>query len=82
MIPIKSIFTKLKHAIDWPRKRQIQLIRSTMIQDRQWLASNPIASMIIDRYLPMLEYSWEKASLETISTFRDRLEELEEANHG
>jgi len=65
---------KLTHAIKWPMKAQLMSLRTTMIQDRQWLASNQAAAMIIDRYLPMLSDDWEKAQVETISTFRDRLE--------
>ena len=64
---------------EWRRKRkwntELQLYRlRVMIQaDNRWMAHDPIASEITERYLRMLADNWESQPQEDISQFRDRI---------
>ena len=57
----------------WPATEQIRWMRTHLIRDSQWLASDPKAAAICKRYLEMLSDDWQKVSVEGVSDFRDRI---------
>lgn len=77
-IPFISVFFKaVKETFnEWRRKRrwnadlQIYYLRIQVQEDARWLAHDPIASALCDRYLSMLADDWEKRSRLSISDFR------------
>jgi hypothetical protein len=64
---------------NWRRKRrwnaslQMYHLRITVQQDARWLAHDPVASALCERYAAMLADDWESRSSEDISRFRSRL---------
>lgn len=60
----------------WSANRQIEWMRVHLIDDSQWLAHDPKASAICQRYLAMLSDDWQKVQVEPVSKFRDRIDDF------
>ena len=70
-----KLIARIKHAILWSKRKQLCNVRFTLIQDRQWLSANPVAVKLLERYIPLLDHDWEKASILSIDIFRDQLKQ-------
>lgn len=64
---------------EWRRKRewnaelQLYHLRVMVSSDNRWLAHNPIARELTERYLRMLADNWESQPQEDVSQFRERI---------
>lgn len=74
------MFEKIKtRYIEWRRKRkwnaemQIAYLRRIVMEDNRWMANNPIASELTERYLKLLADDWERHGAEDVSNFRERI---------
>ena len=54
-------------------KMMIENLRLQLMQDNQWLNSDPVARELTERYLAMLADDWEDNAVEPINQFRSRL---------
>lgn len=66
-------FRRWRERRRWPAAEQVRWVRMQLINDSRWLASDPKASAICERYLEMLSEDWQKVSVEDISSFRRRI---------
>ena len=51
----------------------MELLKQTIIDDNRWLAHDPTASELTERYLKILDEHWESIPIEDTSMFRDRI---------
>lgn len=54
-------------------KRHMEFIRTTVMQDWRWLAGDPVARAITDRYEKVTSRDWYKLEHEPIDQFRRRI---------
>jgi hypothetical protein len=52
------------------QKRQLEFLRTMIIEDHQWLAANPIANALTTRYMNALSEDWYKKSYPRRFEFR------------
>ncbi len=52
---------------------QVEHLSTIMQSDRQWLASNPIAREMCQRYMPLLGSGWGSVAVEPVDYLRERL---------
>ncbi len=57
---------------------QIEYLAALMAEDSRWLASNPTAEALHDRYLRLVSYNWRKVNVESIGALRARLDRQRE----
>jgi hypothetical protein len=57
----------------WSDSRQLYWIKSTIQDDLRWLAHDPIARTLCERYLSMLVEEWEHVSVPHVSQLRQEL---------
>lgn len=57
----------------WTPEDQLDYLRVKVTQDARWLAHDPVASALCERYLVMLAPDWYQRSAEDVSDLRQRL---------
>ncbi len=57
----------------WTQERQIAHLRSLLLADHRWLASDKTADALTSRYLAALAPNWYKRSHEDVAQLRSRL---------
>lgn len=55
------------------RNEQIEALRIAIMEDNRWMASNPIASRLTERYLDILSDDWTKKVIESSDSVRSEL---------
>lgn len=54
-------------------KMMIENLRIQLMQDNQWLNSDPVARELTERYMAMLADDWEHYAVEPVNHLRSRL---------
>ncbi len=70
---LKSKIANWRRKRKWNAKLQLYHLRLMVQTDNRWMAHNPIASELTERYLRMLADDWEIQPQEDVSQFRERV---------
>ena len=62
-----------RHKREWNADLQLYYLRIQVQEDLRWLASDPVATALCERYLSMITDGWEKRNRPSISEFRHSL---------
>lgn len=72
--PLALAWAMWRHKRRWPQSLQVECLRVALLSDNRWLASDPTARALTDRYLAMLADDWMSVSHEDTAQMRQRLD--------
>ena len=70
---LKELYRKWVLRRRWGPRVQLERLRVIVAQDNRWMANDPIAAALTERYLEMLSDDWYERSSEDVSRLRHRL---------
>lgn len=70
---LKARFKEWRRKREWNAELQLHHLRVMVQSDNRWMAHNPIANELTERYLRMLADNWESQPQEDVSQFRERI---------
>lgn len=70
---LKTILKEWRRKQIWSPDKQLYELRIQVQEDSRWLAHDPVARELTERYLRMLDDRWESQPREFIWKFRERI---------
>jgi len=70
---IRARVTEWRRKRKWSDRKQLAWIRQTIVSDQQWMAHDPVAVALTQRYLSMLGDKWETVSIPHSGDFRAKI---------
>lgn len=72
-VAVRKSFKEWRRKRRWNADLQLYYLRVRVTEDARWLAHDPVASALCERYLNMLADDWERRPYMPVSAFRESL---------